>query len=577
LQDEIGYLSNASFLGGYKVDGSSSYHGGYSLFLAPLFSLIEDPFVIWQGVIFTNCLFAGLGFYLLFVTADILFKEASELQIKTAFLITIFYPSWISMCGYAFPSTILMTFFMISIVTLLKIKAGATNSLILISHSFFTAFMFWIHPTGIVPVIASFIVLSWEGIREHKYRAPVIHGLIMGILCLIAKKYFHPYIINGMTPEGFSPLLHYPDLKLLAMSLLSPEFLGRTLVRAAGQLSYLLISTFAIIGVGIYRGICISREGSLRYSINGNNDPQSGHHNTQVAEARTYRFILLTVAGNIVMSALMFVFVQDFNLDTWIHGRYVEPFILLLFFAGVISLEIDDWKIPGSTIHKLKFAAFPLFVLIFSGLSIDFLRNVENKTMNFINIPGFWPLPVSSLFIDTVPTIMIFILFGIGGLCLFTYLPTKAKKALIILVFVKLSLIQYDWHLLLYYQTANPSSFLEFVKDRLNKGQTIGVEPDIFEKLPKIYEWDRCKMYSFYFYDYNYQRLAFKQWQSQKEAAFYITRNLDAFISNQSGRIIGKERTSGLFLIGTKDIAPLTDEERTKWDNAVLWTKDDEF
>ena len=46
-QDEIGYLINAAFLVGNVVDGYSSYHSGYSIFLAPIFLLLKNPFDLW--------------------------------------------------------------------------------------------------------------------------------------------------------------------------------------------------------------------------------------------------------------------------------------------------------------------------------------------------------------------------------------------------------------------------------------------------------------------------------------------------------------------------------------------------
>ena len=110
LTDEIGYLTKAAAIAGFSVDGASSYHGGYSFFLAPLFLIFKSPFAIWQGIMVLNSLFWCCTFLLLLKLSDNLFPEVSESEKKTALIITAFYPACISMCGYAFVSSILAPF-----------------------------------------------------------------------------------------------------------------------------------------------------------------------------------------------------------------------------------------------------------------------------------------------------------------------------------------------------------------------------------------------------------------------------------------------------------------------------------
>ena len=55
-QDEIGYLVNGAFFAGHVIDGFSSYHAGYSILLAPLFAIFDDPGLIWKGVLLVNAL-----------------------------------------------------------------------------------------------------------------------------------------------------------------------------------------------------------------------------------------------------------------------------------------------------------------------------------------------------------------------------------------------------------------------------------------------------------------------------------------------------------------------------------------
>ncbi|UOV06582.1 hypothetical protein MUU75_08165 [Pseudoxanthomonas mexicana] len=61
LADEIGYLTNGAFIAGHFVSSASSYHAGYSFLLAPLFYFLDDPRVVWRGVLIINAVMWGVS------------------------------------------------------------------------------------------------------------------------------------------------------------------------------------------------------------------------------------------------------------------------------------------------------------------------------------------------------------------------------------------------------------------------------------------------------------------------------------------------------------------------------------
>src|SRR5437588_10572816 len=66
LRDEIGYLANAAFLAGYRIDAASSFHAGYSLLIAPAF-LLSEPKLVWKAVLAINAILWAANFAMLYV------------------------------------------------------------------------------------------------------------------------------------------------------------------------------------------------------------------------------------------------------------------------------------------------------------------------------------------------------------------------------------------------------------------------------------------------------------------------------------------------------------------------------
>ena len=153
LADEIGYLANASFLGGHWVDGASSYHAGYSIFITPVFWLFDRPSEIWRGAMVVNAVLWSGSFFLLHRLLIICCPTLSLGNKLITLFISMLYPTWLTMSGYVFVTSAFVFVFMASMVTLAQWRQGTTISLV--PHSLLVGYLYWIHPTGIGVILAS--------------------------------------------------------------------------------------------------------------------------------------------------------------------------------------------------------------------------------------------------------------------------------------------------------------------------------------------------------------------------------------------------------------------------------------
>jgi len=587
LQDEIGYLSNASFLAGYRVDGASSYLGGYSIFLAPLFFMIDEPFLIWQAIMALNAFFWGLCFWVLFKIGDLLFPVAAEKTKKIAIVLSALYPTCISMCGYAFPTTLITFFFLLSIYTILNLDLNSRKSIVL--HSLCAGFIFWIHMTGLAPVIATIILIGWAGIRQRKYTALIISALVMIGMCVVSHWFFNPYLVREMTPSGFASLRHYPDTGNLIASVLSINFLFNVLLRVGGQLSCLVASTFGLSMVGFYFVVK-----SILFYIQ---DVKAGDENTNNGTdnriKRGFAYVILCIIGVTTMGGLLFAFRGIGRIDTWLYSRYAEPFGFIFLFIGLFRIleNAVDLKV------KKMVACFSFFLLTTTGAGIEWVRSSSDNVVNFINLQAFWPLPLISV-LGLKFSMISLMLLAAFGVVLVLYMPRKTGYIFMLVIWIYMSLIQIDWHNLLYDQVATPSSFDEFIQNRHKRKRLIAVDPVVYNEFledKRTKEWQRLQMYSFYLYNYDYRRMTPEYWKTVSGSKMYITRDITSFVrrsqiskasvskvmssgsrnktclTDDSWVILSKEKGANLYLVGSYDIKRPDKAEKLKWDFDVIW------
>jgi len=242
LTDEIGYLANAVFLAGYHIDGGSSYHAGFSLFLAPLFLLFSDTSMIWKGAMVINSFFGVLTFYW---TDKLIANWDPAIFLNRRALILLLvslYPTWVTMSGYVFTSSAFTALFMTGLFFLISTIKNNGRGL-----SFFTVcvgFLYWIHPTGLMVSSASIIAIGIWTLRDGKRLGMWFSHTIGCMFFFVLYKYvMHPFILSSMTPEGYAPLTHYPSVFDILNKIKDGFFWASLAVHVLGQASYLFVGS----------------------------------------------------------------------------------------------------------------------------------------------------------------------------------------------------------------------------------------------------------------------------------------------------------------------------------------------
>ena len=529
LADEIGYLTNAAFLTGHKIDGASSYHAGYSLFLTPLFALFSNPIHVWQGVMVVNALLFGFSFYLLGYLINKLLPEVTEQERILALITSAVYPAWVTMSGYAFASPGIVFVYMLSVLTLLRWQCNSLWSII--PHSLCVGFLYWVHPTGLVIALASILVVTLSILKTKDFRPLVLHIILTGLLAVLYKKGIHHWLTISMTPEGYQPRLHYPSFSSFFKHFLDIHFLYKHFIpKLMGHLSYLAIGSFGIVTSFIVTVVVIA----FQYLSSFKNSREMN----LTIQVTIYTFLTLSVIGLVIVSSAN----RGGGIHYWIYGRYVEGALLPVLALGFIK----TWR------FKWNFLAI-LFVIA-SGIVLDIITT--SKTWcNLVNIPAFWPL---SLLPDGhfLPWMCVGAV-GIMAISIINKIENNRRIAAFIMsiAWIACGVTQYKWHHKILNGYSAPSAFVKIIRLNFPKGSCIGFDSQMFKSL-SLYQRERYNLYLFYFFNYRYRRMSPKEWLAQCNGPM-LTYNPSVFLGVSEAKIIAREVKSGLYLVVRTNGTPL--------------------
>lgn len=520
-QDEIGYLINGAFLAGFVVDGYSSYHAGYSLFLAPLFLIANDPEAIWYGLQVINSLFWGGSFYLLDVFIQKTFPFTNLRRRIVVILICAIYPSWIVIAGYGFSQSVFIFFYITSALALMKWKPEEPSSVL--PHTLLIGFLFWIHPTAAGVIVASIAAIFYGCWKKYSYQSLLLHFILILVMAAVYKLGIQVWMMREMTPDGYEVRSHYPSTASLLASLTKVKFWGDFFVLILGQLSYLLIATFGAIFIGISFLIKSIYQNWLacfnKLKLEDQIDPIVSI------------YLLISLLGLLVITALSFSSQAHGpgSLDEWFYGRYVEGVML-----PILAISIAGWKAQG-----LKQVLFVATGIVLVGALIQAL--FSDNYLNLVNILSFWPQVLAPK-----ESVMYWFLLGAIGVtgCLTFYKPVSFLMIVISAIFTIQA--HQQWHENILKDYSKPTQLIDFVRLNFSKGECVGFDP----YLPPgstLQEAERVRLYSYYLYDYKYQRMSFSQWEEQCNGPFF-TYDTSILSNSHNVRLAGIEPRTGLRL-----------------------------
>lgn len=559
LSDEIGYLTKAATAAGYFKDAANSWHAGYSLLISPLFRIFSDPNATWQAVMVVNALMWGASLCLLFNMLRRMFPLKS---IWILFFVTIFtslYPAWITMSGYAFSTPAFVLVFMLALTVLQR--SGLYNSKHLLLYSALASLLYWVHPTGLVVVIASTIFFIIKGVRERNVTSQIKYILVLLAGFSLYRFVVHPWFLSAMTPDGFNPYTHYNDTAGYLRAMKEGAFWKEWGLIILGQFSYILISSFGLVG---YSVIEYFRRFSLKEFIKVRSFLEPITKNSSSA---VIFIAVLSLVGVVMMGSMAFASSPQVpnRVDIWIYGRYAEVVVLPLIATGLLI----KWR--------LSYAYLSVFIVVCTGVIFSVFVNESNTVMsdnNLVNLQSFWPYALHES-VDFLRWFMYGAL-GISVVGLSWLIKQKFLVVLVIPFFFMSVHTQSSWHSNILDTYSKPSGLYELVDSNFSTEDCIGFSYYDTDKYSRGAKNERIRLYSYYFYEYEFSRMTPDYWFDSCSGP-YLTYDTTEF--NHLGsevQAVAREINSGLYvLVKASQVEDLLLEHISK-DNIYINLEDEE-
>lgn len=293
-------------------------------------------------------------------------------------------------------------------------------------------------------------------------------------------------------------------------------------------MSYLLVAT---LGVLFFAVIDIGKRFKPLHETNT-------HECTNMLNA-SMGFIALSLVGILLLGALSFAMITPghgvLDRDFWIYGRYSEMVLLPLLGIGFLAL----WRV------KYAFSAAS-FVLA-SGILLRLYTNGANTSLNnnLVDIASFWPQALFS-----TRSFIFWLLLGAVGIIFVGVLKKRFFVIFVIPLFLVCILNQNIWHENILSNYSKPSSLVNLVRSNFKQGE--GVSFDTFiPQQASGYQKERSKLYSYYFFNYNYRRMSPEEWLASSKGP-YLTYRPGVFANSKDVQVLAREVSSGLFLVVKK-------------------------
>ena len=492
--DEGSYLANAAAIAGYPNDMASSYHAGYSILISPAFRATDSPQSVWMAVKAINAILFASIFILLSLIARKLNPTASwQNRLGVAALVLV-YPMWVIMAGYSFAQIAFVPLYLLMFLTFLHTIRGGLIAWIILGVV--SGFLYWIHPTGVVPIIAISIVGLYIAWSRRIYASLLALLLAIILMVFIYKHAFTPWLYEQMSVSGLHPNIHYPSLLHTLSPLMTINGIKEVITRTAGQLFYLSVGTVGLFWLGIFS-----------YTARALNSFTQKNIDKIIRDRAIALFIWLTLLGMIILPSLMFSSTPDAQrLDHWMYGRYVESVIAPILLAGAFSVSFRNalWAVPIAVICAL---------LLSTGL--DNYTHVAR-----FNISAFW-----QDFWLREKGLWYWLLGGSALIIITACVPRRISMVAIVLIFSYSSYLQIKWHVAAAKNASNRWAAAFLVRDQFKPETCVGFDHSGIDSYIKHVFWFD---FSFLLFDYNLKRMSYAQWLSTCEGPlFSYASNLD--------------------------------------------------
>jgi hypothetical protein len=311
-EDEAGYLLNAQTIAGFgeTVDlQGMSYYPGWSLFLVPLWWILQDPDVVYRAATVLSAVFA-----ILTVAPLALIGRKFELTWAQSFIaasVVLLGPGRALMSGFALAENCLTFFFALTVLLALN-YAKYPNWRVAALFGTLAAFTFIVHGRAVPVVIAAVLWFVWQ--LMHK-RWHALAGLSAVVIVVFA----------GLTLYRWLGQLIYPTTGREADGIekVFTSAPWATALAGAGQLWFHFAASAGLAAIGLVVIFVFA------------------YRELRSRQPLALTWLALVFLG---LMAISFTYISDGvlvlkpRLDIYVYGRYLDPFVSVLTMAGAIAL-----------------------------------------------------------------------------------------------------------------------------------------------------------------------------------------------------------------------------------------------
>lgn len=395
-QDEAGYLGNARWIAGSSIVPemglAPTYAWGYSLLLAPITYLVQDPALLYRLVQLINALLLASLFPLLWF----LLVQVGNVQPSLALLPAITastYPSLLVQSSTAWSENVLAP-----LTVLLAISTWWLLQDSLVWQRFTIApvalFLYAAHPRYL-PILA-LVSIYLIGLALLK-RIP--YYVLAGNLCFLLPGLASIRLVSNSLIEARWQTWHYgenPSARILSR-ITDLAYWPRILSNSLGQAWYLAVSSLGFVVLG---GICIGWWLFFRERTSERHaDVQGGRNSIWADSSRLSVLLIISYAAAIFISSVVFFSGGVPRIDHRIYGRYNESFVPMWIAVGALSLM---WTRPRRRFVRLIGSA-SLIVFFFGVLYWSRSVGLFPGSVVWNNILALYPLASIANFHNVIP------------------------------------------------------------------------------------------------------------------------------------------------------------------------------
>lgn len=515
--DEGNYLANAAAIAGYRNDFASNFFAGYSIILAPAFLIAKIPSEIWAVVRAINAMLFACSVFVLFLLAKYFSPTSTVCRRYASVVVVSLYPAWIIMAGYSSAQVAFTPVFLLMLVVYIKaINSGGASVWLLLG--LLSGFLFWVHPTGIAPIIAIICSAFYVAYKHKSYGVFVLLLLVIINMIFFYQEGMSWLVHERMNTSGLILNSKYPSVAQFFFPLLSLTGIKEVVARIAGQVFYISLGTMGLFGVGLY---------SLKPHL-----MEGGNASTKrvIQERAVAIFIWLSLIGLILITALLFTEKDEaLRLDEWMHGRYIEVVLGPILLAGVLHFSTKKllWTVP---------------VAIFCTWVLSSEMGDHNLLLK-VNIPAFW----QAYFIDE-QNVWGWLTGGIMVVFAVAMVPRKLALIMVTIVFCLSGYLHIKEHVDSSVDTKFRWTEALRIREQFPPGTCVGFEYAGLDSHIKSVFW---KDLGFILYDYQLKRMSYPDWLDQCDGPFF------SYLKNVNNR------AEKIYLTGTTPLGgPMVWEKR---------------